>query len=262
MLEIGGSVGKAGVNRPEDILVVKYLLNRNGHLLAPYSPLLEDANLNSRTLALIERYQERITLMTRPDRRVDPHGKTIRHLNINAREESSGEIPPIIYPLENWAEQDIRSEPASFAALRKDGRRHAGCDLYAPADTPVLAIKDGRIITKPYPFYLGTMALEVDHGNCVVRYGELDRIAVGLEIGTIISAGQLIAYIGELDGLGVSMLHMEMYTGRTPGPLTDRGNLPFLRRGDLINPTSFLESAVLISERRDDDADRTRAARA
>jgi hypothetical protein len=59
---------------------------------------------------------------------------------------------------------------------RRDGgaRLHAGCDLYAPVGTPIFAIADGEVILAPYPFYLGTHAIEVYHkGVGVVRYGEV-----------------------------------------------------------------------------------------
>ncbi len=62
-----------------------------------------------------------------------------------------------------------------FGYSRDHGARlHAGCDLYAPVGTPIFAIAAGEIILAPYPFYLGTHALEVFHpGIGVVRYGEV-----------------------------------------------------------------------------------------
>jgi hypothetical protein len=41
----------------------------------------------------------------------------------------------------------------------------------------------------------------------------------------------------------MSMLHLELYSGDKTGPLTDRGNQPYMRRTDLIDPTPILDEA-------------------
>lgn len=42
---------------------------------------------------------------------------------------------------------------------------------------------------------------------------------------------------------GTSMLHIEFYAGSKEGPLSGGSNL-FLRRGDLIDPTGYLDAAT------------------
>jgi hypothetical protein len=41
-----------------------------------------------------------------------------------------------------------------------------------------------------------------------------------------------------------SMLHLELFAGTAQGPLTDRNHPPFMRRGDLVDPTAFLDSCM------------------
>jgi hypothetical protein len=44
-----------------------------------------------------------------------------------------------------------------------------------------------------------------------------------------------------------SMLHLELFAGTAQGPLTDRNHPPFMRRGDLVDPTAFLDSCMEVT---------------
>lgn len=147
-------------------------------------------------------------------------------------------FPFAFVPPQSWTEP-----PRSFGARRDGGaRKHAGCDLYAPVGTPVFAVADGTV-QRFSEFYLGTYALVVDHGSFIVRYGEIMKdIAEGLAVGSKVKKGQKIGFVGRLESLGVSMVHFEMYDGTGSGLLTDRSRLPFMRRADLIDPTSHLDA--------------------
>ena len=102
----------------------------------------------------------------------------------------------------------------------------------------------------PYSFYAQTYALEVNHGSFVARYGEIQRNAQ-VAIGDQVTAGQHIAQVGHLVGINVpsDMLHLELYSGAGSGKLSVSGSaskihsngLPFNRRKDLLNPTSYLD---------------------
>lgn len=146
------------------------------------------------------------------------------------------------------ASLDYKSGGRQFGANRAGGqRKHAGCDLKAPKGTEILAMADGEVIRGPYYFYEGTYALEIRHGKRIVRYGEISsKVPKGIKVGAKVSKGQLIAFVGQLNS-GNSMLHLEMYSGEKTGPLTQAGN-PFKRRGDLIDPTPFLDKAPLVDE--------------
>ena len=61
----------------------------------------------------------------------------------------------------------------------------------------------------------------------------VEKAADGIRLGSSVRSGQVIAYVGKMFHL--SMLHFELYSGTGRGPLTDRSNKPFQRRGDLID---------------------------
>jgi hypothetical protein len=44
-----------------------------------------------------------------------------------------------------------------------------------------------------------------------------------------------------------SMLHLELFAGTAQGPLTDRNHPPYMRRGDLVDPTAFLDSCMEVT---------------
>ena len=129
--------------------------------------------------------------------------------------------------------------PGRFGDSRDGGsRKHGGADLYAPVGTNVYAVKGGTVIQNPYKFFQGSYAIQVNHGSFIARYSEIN-IASGLHAGSFITQGQLIGTVADLS-LNKSMLHFEMFSGSATGPLTNRANLPYMRRSDLIDPTHFL----------------------
>jgi len=157
-----------------------------------------------------------------------------------------------IFPMRTRPSDSYHEGSRRFSADRDNGRKHAGCDLYAPIGTDILAVKDGRIIKGPSEFAGGTYALEVDHGDILVRYTEVKgECPEGIKAGATIKQGQVIAYVGKFvtkhDGIK-HMLHFELYSKKTTGPLTRRDNPPFQRRTDLVNPTDFLDKADLIKQ--------------
>ncbi|MFO0761779.1 MAG: M23 family metallopeptidase [Byssovorax sp.] len=156
-----------------------------------------------------------------------------------------------------------------FGASRDHGARlHAGCDLYTRIGTPIFAIAEGEVILAPYPFYLGTHAIEVYHkGIGVVRYGEVMSprkysayqrqlttayarsgvtdhpqviAAPHLIAGQKLTEGQLIASVGKLDGISQPMLHFELYQEAAKGRSLSGGGR-FQRSSYLLNPTKLLQ---------------------
>jgi peptidoglycan hydrolase-like protein with peptidoglycan-binding domain len=78
MKTIVASVGRGGLNRTEDVLLVQELLNR--HIQAPQRPLVVDGVMSSRTIAAIEEFQRRVVNIHRPDGRIDPGDRTMAAL--------------------------------------------------------------------------------------------------------------------------------------------------------------------------------------
>ncbi|MBW2523346.1 MAG: M23 family metallopeptidase [Deltaproteobacteria bacterium] len=148
-----------------------------------------------------------------------------------------------VFPIPFVPELSYTTGARYFGAGRSKGRKHGGCDLIAPRGTDVYAVDDGTVIQGPYYFYEGTYALEVKHKSFVVRYGEIEKkVAAGIEAGAKLEKGQRIGDVGKL-----KMLHFEMYSGAKTGALTVRGNKPYQRRSDLINPTAYLDAWPLLS---------------
>jgi hypothetical protein len=62
--------------------------------------------------------------------------------------------------------------------------------------------------------------------------------------GVTVKAGQALGYVGKMQTVVQSMIHLELFAGSAQGPLTDRNHPPFMRRGDLVDPTAFLDSCM------------------
>lgn len=187
-----------------------------------------------------------------------------------------------LFPLpKKYQDKGYNTGERSFGALR-GSRAHAGCDLYAPVGTKVYAVADGKVI-KYYDFYWQTYALEINHGDFIVRYGEIqppkehkykedppdshicNGIPISFKKDTPITKGQHIAYVGQLrqknkktgkrQNFTHTMLHFELYKGDAIGELTniDNKRFPhlkeqknFMRRSDLLDPISFLDDTEFI----------------
>jgi hypothetical protein len=87
MAIIHASVGRGGVNKPEDVLVVQELLNK--HTRPPMQLLQVDGMAGPETIAAIEAFQRHNLSMIHPDGRVDPDGRTLIALSSNAS------VPPL-----------------------------------------------------------------------------------------------------------------------------------------------------------------------
>ena len=60
-----------------------------------------------------------------------------------------------------------------------------------------------------------------------------------------VKTGQFTLHVGGLVSLRRSMLHFEIYAGTKTGPLTVKKNKPYQRRADLVDPTPYLDTAVM-----------------
>lgn len=149
-----------------------------------------------------------------------------------------------IFPLPKKVDSYNTNYSCRFGAPRGTNRKHGGVDLAAAVGTPVYAVGDGVVIEVAGNFdQYGTSVVSIEHGDiydddyCIVRYGEVDTIMV--QIGATVSAGDMIAKVGKQPG--GTQLHLEMYDGTESGQFLQPNNLPYKRRGDIIDPTPYMD---------------------
>ena len=134
-----------------------------------------------------------------------------------------------------------------FGAKRDNGTRlHAGCDIYAPIGTPIYSMMHGKVIMGYTEYYKGTYSITIDHGAFIARYCEINKPENLIPVNTIIESGQQIATVSKIEGMNLSMLHLEVFEGYLIGPYKDLNNPPYMRRKDLINFTKALNNIYQI----------------
>lgn len=274
--EIAGSVGrwdKGAVNTKADIETVQDMLR----IVAAVIPdprvdpggidgqIARDAS-RSATVKAIEAFQSRF--LNTPDGLISVGGRTWRAMLdiLKNWDPSQSDLPAPVaapsvqpqsaaqffFPFDRLPTVNWTDPPRQFGSRRASGKRaHAGCDLYFPIGTTIHAITDGKVVRGPYPFYAETFALEVDHGDFIARYGEIQGETMVKE-GDTVKAGQPIAKVGRLVGIVTpsAMLHLELYDKTATGPLTVSDNSsaktsdgrPFFRRRDILDPTPKLNA--------------------
>ena len=107
--------------------------------------------------------------------------------------------------------------------MLKRYRAHHGVDYAAPIGTPVKSIGDGRVVAKGYQPRGGGYYLKVKHNSVyTTTYMHLSRYAKGINKGTRVQQGQVIAYVGS--------------TGLSTGPHLD---FRVQKNGSYINPSPW-----------------------
>lgn len=273
MVTLSESVGLDGKNLPQDSKAVQQLLNENRNRIPGAREIRIDGVIGPRTIGLIWDFQVNVLKFIKPDGRVDPGGKTIKALNDGARAPTDGTHPdphpapmaapalvkPICFPLRARPAADYHVPTSHkerhhryFGAGRKTKkhtyRAHAACDLIAGPGTMVLAVDDGVVEYHEPGFFDITDAVSVRHASGLwVRYGEIKVAATFTRKGAPVKRGQVIGFV-TLNSDETSMLHIEFYAGTMEGRLSVTGN-DFHRRGDLVNPTGYLDGAAIESPR-------------
>ena len=250
---ITASVGQRGINAPPDVTKVQTLLKAKMIYQGGV-----DGRCGPKTIKAIETFQSHF--MRAPDGLISANGTTWKKLtgqvpmgpplppqSAGFAAASTGIIPPdFCFPLSSRPTESWRSGPRQFGSSRSNGRRHAGCDLYASFGTPIYAVADGELVRPPYNFTVFTpnqvQAIEVKHGNLLVRYTEVKPNSFT----GIIKKGQKIAEVGRMINPRTNrvfeMLHIEIYTnGASTVPLTDVSRSPYKRRADVTDPAPYLD---------------------
>jgi peptidoglycan hydrolase-like protein with peptidoglycan-binding domain len=102
----------------------------------------------------------------------------------------------------------------TFGAPRAGGRKHQGVDIMAVTGTPIYAVVDGTI-TRKQVAYTGSLAgnalwlSAADH--TYFFYAHLSAFAPGIEVGSIVTAGTLIGFVGATGSASVPHLHFEVH---------------------------------------------------
>ncbi|MFI3302796.1 MAG: peptidoglycan DD-metalloendopeptidase family protein [Rikenellaceae bacterium] len=111
---------------------------------------------------------------------------------------------------------------ARLHPIYKVYRPHLGVDYAAPTGTPVHSVADGVVTFKAYSGGAGNMVKIKHPGNLQTGYLHLSRYAPGLKVGSRVSQGQLIGYVGS--------------TGASTGPHLD---YRVWKGGVAINPLTI-----------------------
>jgi murein DD-endopeptidase MepM/ murein hydrolase activator NlpD len=102
----------------------------------------------------------------------------------------------------------------TYGAPRSGGRVHLGVDISAAEGNDLFAVADGTI-TKVYVAGVDALA-----GNGVritqpdghyFFYAHMQRVASGIQVGSRVTAGQLVGYLGQTGNAGGPHLHLEVH---------------------------------------------------
>lgn len=101
----------------------------------------------------------------------------------------------------------------------RDGRRHTGIDISAPAGTPIAAARDG-VVTHAGVYYDYGITVMIDHGDGVSTvYGHVSILLV--RTGQNVQAGDTIARVGCTGRCTGSHVHFELRVqGQAVDPMT------------------------------------------
>jgi murein DD-endopeptidase MepM/ murein hydrolase activator NlpD len=97
----------------------------------------------------------------------------------------------------------------TFDDARSEGRVHDAIDIMAPAETPVLAAANGKILKLFNSERGGTTIYQLNtNQDLVFYYAHLSRYADGLAEGNIVKQGEVIAYVGDTGNAGAGNYHL------------------------------------------------------
>ena len=103
---------------------------------------------------------------------------------------------------------------------------HRGTDWAAPTGTPVMAAFGGTVLLAGDGGSYGNLIKLSHAGGTETRYAHLSAFADGIKAGDIVTAGQLIGYIGTTGQSTGPHLHFELYeNGEAVDPLAAGGTM-------------------------------------
>ena len=107
----------------------------------------------------------------------------------------------------------------TFDDARSEGRVHDAIDIPAPAETPVIAAADGKILKLFHSDRGGTTIYQLNaKGDLVFYYAHLSHYAEGLAEGDVVKQGQVIAYVGDTGNAGPGNYHLHFSIATVSDP--------------------------------------------
>jgi len=107
----------------------------------------------------------------------------------------------------------------TFTDARSEGRSHDAIDIPAPAETPVLAATDGKILKLFQSERGGTTIYQLSaNQELVFYYAHLSHYADGLAEGNPVRQGDVIAYVGDTGNAGAGNYHLHFSIATVSDP--------------------------------------------
>lgn len=102
-----------------------------------------------------------------------------------------------------------------FHPILRRWRPHHGTDYAAAQGTPVVSVGDGTVIFRARKGGLGNLVKVRHNGTYTTFYGHLSRFAKNVGVGTKVSQGQVIGYVGSTGLSTGPHLHFEILKNGT-----------------------------------------------
>ena len=129
----------------------------------------------------------------------------------------------------------------TFDDARSEGRVHDAIDIMAPAETPVLAAANGKIVKLFQSEKGGTTIYQLNEKqDLIFYYAHLSRYADGLAEGDPVRQGQVIAYVGDTGNAGAGNYHLHFSIAAVSDPKR-------YWEGTNINPYPLLQNRARIT---------------
>lgn len=126
-------------------------------------------------------------------------------------------------------------------------RPHHGIDYAAPVGTPVKTIGSGTVIKKAYQAGGGGNYLVIRHNSSyTTTYMHLSKFAKGIEVGSKVQQGQVVAYVGSTGLSSGPHLDFRVHKNGTPiNPLSMEAPPSKPIRGELTDSFSVVKERVI-----------------
>lgn len=127
---------------------------------------------------------------------------------------STGTVPPVVDGSMIWPLPGHTSLTTHFGEADAFGNPgHRGIDIPAPEGTPILAAHSGTVLICGWNDSFGNQVLIDDGAGLSTRYAHMTATAVSP--GAVVTAGQVIGYVGSTGDSTGNHLHFEVSVGGT-----------------------------------------------